>query len=156
MVWVTRMCTPNGKIPVSSAQGSPYGLNIIDNCLVCPVREQYLFCNLPTPTLQKLSGYYLLAASERNILKMSRRGCREQSHSAPKVLLSSHQGARRTNGEGLLRPRSVESRALSWAEESARFTDDPCFSCRPWAACPSWRQNELRLRRACRPKHRHG
>jgi CRP/FNR family transcriptional regulator, cyclic AMP receptor protein len=34
---------------------APYGLNIIDNCLTCPVREEHLFCNLPTPTLQKLN-----------------------------------------------------------------------------------------------------
>jgi CRP/FNR family transcriptional regulator, cyclic AMP receptor protein len=46
---------------LQSAQGSrrqmraPYGLNIIDNCLTCPVREEHLFCNLPAPTLQKLN-----------------------------------------------------------------------------------------------------
>jgi CRP/FNR family cyclic AMP-dependent transcriptional regulator len=34
----------------------PYGLNIIDNCFACPVREEHLFCNLPAPTLQKLNG----------------------------------------------------------------------------------------------------
>ena len=34
---------------------APYGLNIIDNCVTCPVREEHLFCNLPTPTLQKLN-----------------------------------------------------------------------------------------------------
>lgn len=34
---------------------APYGLNIIDNCVTCPVREQHLFCNLPLPTLQKLN-----------------------------------------------------------------------------------------------------
>src|SRR6202049_4713086 len=34
---------------------APYGLNIIDNCLTCPVREEHLFCNLPTATLQKVS-----------------------------------------------------------------------------------------------------
>jgi len=34
---------------------APYGLNIIDNCLTCPVREEHLFCNLPTATLQKLN-----------------------------------------------------------------------------------------------------
>lgn len=26
-----------------------------DNCLTCPVREEHLFCNLPTPALQKLN-----------------------------------------------------------------------------------------------------
>jgi len=33
---------------------APYGLNIIDNCLTCPVREEHLFCNLSRPALQKL------------------------------------------------------------------------------------------------------
>jgi len=34
---------------------SPYGLNIIDDCLACPVREEHLFCNLSLPALQKLN-----------------------------------------------------------------------------------------------------
>jgi CRP/FNR family transcriptional regulator len=34
---------------------APYGLNIIDNCLSCPVREEHLFCNLPLPALRKLN-----------------------------------------------------------------------------------------------------
>ena len=34
---------------------APYGLNIIDNCLTCPVREEHLFCNLSPPALQQLS-----------------------------------------------------------------------------------------------------
>jgi len=34
---------------------APYGLNIIDSCVTCPVREEHLFCNLPLPTLQKLN-----------------------------------------------------------------------------------------------------
>ena len=34
---------------------APYGLNIIDNCVTCPVREEHLFCNLPGPTLNKLN-----------------------------------------------------------------------------------------------------
>jgi len=33
----------------------PYGLNILDNCLTCPVREEHLFCNLSTSALQKLN-----------------------------------------------------------------------------------------------------
>jgi CRP/FNR family transcriptional regulator, cyclic AMP receptor protein len=32
---------------------SPYGLNIIDDCVLCPVREEHLFCNLSLPVLQK-------------------------------------------------------------------------------------------------------
>ena len=34
---------------------APYGLNIIDNCLSCPVREEHLFCNLPLPAVQRLN-----------------------------------------------------------------------------------------------------
>jgi CRP/FNR family transcriptional regulator, cyclic AMP receptor protein len=34
---------------------SPYGLNIIDNCMICPVREEHLFCNLPLPAVQRLN-----------------------------------------------------------------------------------------------------
>jgi CRP/FNR family transcriptional regulator, cyclic AMP receptor protein len=34
---------------------TPYGLNIIDNCVTCPVREEHLFCNLPAQALQKLN-----------------------------------------------------------------------------------------------------
>jgi CRP/FNR family transcriptional regulator, cyclic AMP receptor protein len=34
---------------------APYGLNIIDNCLICPVREEHLFCNLSLPAVQKLN-----------------------------------------------------------------------------------------------------
>ena len=34
---------------------TPYGLNIIDNCVTCPVKEDHLFCNLPAPALQKLT-----------------------------------------------------------------------------------------------------
>jgi len=34
---------------------APYGLSIIDNCLICPVREEHLFCNLPLPAVQKLN-----------------------------------------------------------------------------------------------------
>ncbi len=34
---------------------APYGLNILDNCLTCPMREEHLFCNLPPAAVQKLS-----------------------------------------------------------------------------------------------------
>ncbi len=34
---------------------APYGLNILDNCLTCPVREEHVFCNLPAAALQKLN-----------------------------------------------------------------------------------------------------
>src|SRR5215831_4027033 len=34
---------------------APYGLNILDNCLTCPVREEHLFCNLSPVALQELN-----------------------------------------------------------------------------------------------------
>ena len=34
---------------------SPYGLEIIDNCVTCPHREDRLFCNLPPTAVQRLS-----------------------------------------------------------------------------------------------------
>jgi CRP/FNR family cyclic AMP-dependent transcriptional regulator len=34
---------------------APYGLSILDNCVTCPVREEYLFCNLPIPAVQRLN-----------------------------------------------------------------------------------------------------
>jgi CRP/FNR family transcriptional regulator, cyclic AMP receptor protein len=34
---------------------APYGLNIIDNCLICPLREEHLFCNLSMPALRNLN-----------------------------------------------------------------------------------------------------
>lgn len=34
---------------------SPYGLNILDDCVACQVREEHLFCNLSLPVLRKLN-----------------------------------------------------------------------------------------------------
>src|SRR5579859_830579 len=35
---------------------APYGLEIIENCLACPHREDRLFCNLPPAAVQSLAG----------------------------------------------------------------------------------------------------
>lgn len=35
---------------------SPYGLDLIDSCLTCKLREEYLFCNLPAPALKDLES----------------------------------------------------------------------------------------------------
>jgi CRP/FNR family transcriptional regulator len=35
---------------------APYGLDIIENCLSCPHREDRLFCNLSPPAVQKLAA----------------------------------------------------------------------------------------------------
>lgn len=34
---------------------TPYSLNILDTCIACPVREEYLFCNLPVNTVKRLN-----------------------------------------------------------------------------------------------------
>ena len=34
---------------------APYGLNILDNCLTCPVRGEHLFCNLSPQAAQRLN-----------------------------------------------------------------------------------------------------
>ena len=34
---------------------APYGLNILDNCMSCPVRGQHLFCNLSVQAAQRLN-----------------------------------------------------------------------------------------------------
>lgn len=34
---------------------TPYGLNILDNCLTCPVRGEHLFCNLSPQAAQRLN-----------------------------------------------------------------------------------------------------
>ena len=38
-----------------SRMRAPYGLNILDNCLTCPMREEQLFCNLPLAAMQRLN-----------------------------------------------------------------------------------------------------
>jgi CRP/FNR family cyclic AMP-dependent transcriptional regulator len=44
-----------GRIPVGSTMRAPYGLEIIENCVTCPHREDRLFCNLPPAAVQRLS-----------------------------------------------------------------------------------------------------
>ena len=39
----------------NSSMRAPYGLEIIENCVTCPHREERIFCNLPPPTVQALS-----------------------------------------------------------------------------------------------------
>lgn len=33
---------------------APYGLDILDNCMTCPIREQHLFCNLSPSAVRRL------------------------------------------------------------------------------------------------------
>ena len=45
-----------GILPRSASMRAPYGLEIIESCLSCPHREDRLFCNLPSPALQRLAA----------------------------------------------------------------------------------------------------
>jgi CRP/FNR family transcriptional regulator, cyclic AMP receptor protein len=40
----------------STAMRAPYGLEIIENCITCPHREDRLFCNLPPAATKRLSA----------------------------------------------------------------------------------------------------
>src|ERR1700730_17764541 len=63
--WTGRLSMPSGFRFVSRKEGgilrgsnlmrAPYGLEIIENCLSCPHREDRLFCNLPVAAVQKLA-----------------------------------------------------------------------------------------------------
>jgi len=44
-----------GRTTGASPARSPYGLQIVENCVTCPHRESRLFCNLPPAPLQRLS-----------------------------------------------------------------------------------------------------
>ena len=43
------------KIRPGTSMRAPYGLEIIENCVTCPHREDRLFCNLPPAAVQRLS-----------------------------------------------------------------------------------------------------
>ena len=55
MILVTLGTSDTIRMESGSAMRAPYGLNILDNCLTCPIREEHLFCNLPVPAVQKLN-----------------------------------------------------------------------------------------------------
>jgi CRP/FNR family transcriptional regulator len=44
-----------GRIGTGLSMRTPYGLEIIENCVTCPHREDRLFCNLPPAAVQRLS-----------------------------------------------------------------------------------------------------
>lgn len=51
-----------GILPDGMAMRTPYGLEIIENCLSCPHREERLFCNLPDPAIKALAAITASAA----------------------------------------------------------------------------------------------
>jgi CRP/FNR family transcriptional regulator, cyclic AMP receptor protein len=52
--FVTR--TAGETLPDGTSMRAPYGLEIIENCLACPHREERLFCNLPEASVKALSA----------------------------------------------------------------------------------------------------
>ena len=44
------------QLPARTNERTPYGLEIIENCLSCPHREERLFCNLPKASVLALSA----------------------------------------------------------------------------------------------------
>ncbi len=50
---------------------APYGLNILDNCITCPVREDHLFCNLPEVAVRKLNEIKSTAIYPKSALLFS-------------------------------------------------------------------------------------
>ena len=56
---------------------SPYGLAIVESCLMCKVRESSLFCNLPRPTLQEFDELKSMATYPKGaFLFMEGQPCR--------------------------------------------------------------------------------
>lgn len=47
---------------------SPYGLDIIESCLTCKMREDYLFCNLSAPSMKGLEAIKSTAAYPKGAL----------------------------------------------------------------------------------------
>jgi CRP/FNR family transcriptional regulator len=47
---------------------APYGLNVLDNCVACQVREEHLFCNLPLPVVEKLNEIKSFAAYPKSAI----------------------------------------------------------------------------------------
>jgi CRP/FNR family transcriptional regulator, cyclic AMP receptor protein len=43
-------------MPASATMRAPYGLEIIEDCLTCPHREDRLFCHLSPPAVQRLAA----------------------------------------------------------------------------------------------------
>jgi CRP/FNR family cyclic AMP-dependent transcriptional regulator len=56
--------TDSGGVPLdnNSFSRTPYGLEIIENCLSCPHREERLFCNLPDSAIKALASITSSAA----------------------------------------------------------------------------------------------
>ena len=75
---------------------SPYGLDIIESCLTCRMREDYLFCNLSTPSTKALEAIKSTAAYPKGALLFvegqSPRGVFVLCHGRAKLSTSSADG----------------------------------------------------------------
>jgi CRP/FNR family transcriptional regulator len=75
---------------------SPYGLDIIENCLTCKMREDYLFCNLSVPSTKALEAIKSTAAYPKGALLFvegqSPRGVFVLCHGRAKLSTSSADG----------------------------------------------------------------
>ncbi len=45
-----------GRIMSQAPMVPPYGLKIVESCLTCPLRQDYVFCDLPPDALRKLAS----------------------------------------------------------------------------------------------------
>src|SRR5579863_82418 len=57
------------SVGTSISMRSPYGLQIVENCVTCPHKESRLFCNLAPEALQRLSE---ITASEHRLFAVRR------------------------------------------------------------------------------------
>ena len=75
---------------------SPYGLDIIENCLACKMREDYLFCNLSVPSTKALEAIKSTAAYPKGAILFvegqSPRGVFVLCHGRAKLSTSSADG----------------------------------------------------------------
>jgi CRP/FNR family transcriptional regulator len=75
---------------------SPYGLDIIESCLTCKMREDYLFCNLSAPSTKALEAIKSTAAYPKGALLFvegqSPRGVFVLCHGRAKLSTSSADG----------------------------------------------------------------
>ena len=75
---------------------SPYGLDIIESCLACKMREDYLFCNLSMPSTKALEAIKSTAAYPKGALLFvegqSPRGVFVLCHGRAKLSTSSADG----------------------------------------------------------------
>jgi CRP/FNR family transcriptional regulator, cyclic AMP receptor protein len=75
---------------------SPYGLDLIDSCLTCKLRQEYLFCNLPAPALKELEAIKSTASYPKGaqlfVEGQEPRGVFVLCHGRAKLAASSREG----------------------------------------------------------------